>query len=143
MKKRILVALLFASLTGTALIAQNTIPASAKTQEAIAMGIVFPSTDEEMLVLNTKAEKLVWVEAVKGTVQPENVFQLVKHTGEEVVLTLEQLLNINPLLYELPQQVNRCENLVIQTADGSYHMLVVRSETMMANEIKRASIKTK
>lgn len=143
MKKRILVALLFASLTGTALIAQNTIPASAKTQEAIAMGIVFPSTDEEMLVLNTKAEKLVWVEAVKGTVQPENVFQLVKHTGEEVVLTLEQLLNINPLLYELPQQVNRCENLLIQTADGSYHMLVVRSETMMANEIKRASIKTK
>ncbi len=143
MKKRILVALLFASLTGNALTAQNTIPASAKTQEAIAMGIVFPSTDEEMLVLNTKAEKLVWVEAVKGTVQPENVFQLVKHTGEEVVLTLEQLLNINPLLYELPQQVNRCENLLIQTADGSYHMLVVRSETMMANEIKRASIKTK
>jgi hypothetical protein len=143
MKKRILVALLFASLTGTALIAQNTIPASAKTQEAIALGIVSPSTDEEMLVLNTKAEKLVWVEAVKGTVQPENVFPLVKHTGEEVVLTLEQLLNINPLLYELPQQVNRCENLLIQTADGSYHMLVVRSETMMANEIKRASIKTK
>lgn len=143
MKQRILVALLFFSLFGSAIFAQNTITPSPKTQEAIDLGIVSPSTDEEILVLNTKAEKLVWVEEVKGTVNPANVFALVKHTGEEVVLTLPQLLAINPLLYELPQQVNRCENLLVQTTDGSYHMLVVRSETMMANEIKRASVKTK
>lgn len=142
MKKHIIVAMLFLGLSGTAIYAQN-IPASPKTQEAIDLGLVSPATDEEMLILNTKAEKLVWIESVKGEVNPYNVFPLVKQTGESVVLTYQQLLNINPLLFELPQQVNRCENLLVQTSDGNYYLLVVRSESMMENEIKRATLKSK
>jgi hypothetical protein len=46
-------------------------------------------------------------------------------------------------MYELPQQTNVCENLLVQTTDGTYHMLIVRSVTMMENEIKRASLKSK
>ena len=143
MKKRLILAFVFFGALSFDTSAQSTIPASAKTQQAIDLGLYNPSTDEEMIELNTKAEKMCWGEDVKGTPNPENVFVLMTHTGEEVSLSLSQLLSINPLMYELPQQTNVCENLLIQTTDGTFHMLIVRSVTMMENEIKRASLKSK
>jgi hypothetical protein len=125
------------------MMAQTSIPASPKVKEAIDLGIINPTSDEEMLKMNTTAEKLVWIEQVKGTPNPTSEFQLIKHTGEAKLLSLSELENINPLLFQLPQQHNRCENLLVKTTDGSYHILVVRSETMMANEIKRATAKKK
>jgi hypothetical protein len=142
MKKRFFSALLFAGIICGSTYGQS-VPASPKTQQAIDLGLVMPSTDIEMLSLNTKAEKLVWTEELKSAVNPDQVFQLMTHAGEEVTLSLEQLLSINPLLYVLPQQANRCENLIVATTDAGYKMLVVRSEQMMANEIKRASLKSK
>jgi hypothetical protein len=143
MKKRLLLAFLLVGALKFEFFAQTTVPANAKSQQAIDLGLFNPSTDQEMIALNTRAEKLCWVEDVKTSVNEENVFVLTTHMGEEVSLTLPQLLSINPLLYELPQKVNQCENLIVQTTDGTYHLLVVRSETMMQNEIKRATLQSK
>lgn len=91
--------------------------------------------------LMLRAEKLCWFEAVKpGTEQTP--FQMLSRTGEPVVLTEAEVSDFNPLLYQLPQEANRCQNLVIQTTSGTRHLLIVRSSEMMAKEKQRKQVRT-
>ncbi len=90
--------------------------------------------------LMLRAEKLCWFEGVKpGTEQTP--FQMLNRNGEPVVLTEAEVSDFNPLLYQLPQEVNRCQNLVIQTQEGTRHLLIVRSSDMMAKEQQRQQVK--
>jgi len=90
--------------------------------------------------LMLRAEKLCWFEAVK-TGTDQTPFQLFNRAGEPVVLTEADVADFNPLLYQLPQEANRCQNLVIQTTAGTRHLLIVRSSEMMAKELQRKQVR--
>jgi hypothetical protein len=45
--------------------------------------------------------------------------------------------DFNPLLFNLPQQQVRCENLSVQTTSGNSYLLIVRSEEQMQKEWQR------
>lgn len=87
-----------------------------------------------------RAEKLCWFESIKPGMQL-SAHQLTNRDGDPVVLTEAQLQDFNPLMYQLPQQEMQCENLMIQTAEGNQHLLVVRSADMMRKEADRAQVK--
>jgi hypothetical protein len=94
--------------------------------------------EQQQLLLN--AEKLCWFESVKAD-QSGSLFTLMNKQGQTVTLFNAQLADFNPLLYVLPQDEIRCENLLIQTAEGDQHLLIVRSKQMMRKEANRKEVK--
>jgi len=68
-------------------------------------------------------------------------YSLTDRSGNMVVLTDAMVADFNPLLYNLPQQSNRCENLPVQTTSGKHYLLIVRSDEMMQKEWQRRLIK--
>jgi hypothetical protein len=90
--------------------------------------------------LMLRAEKLCWFEGVKPGIE-QTPFQILNRNGEQVVLTEAEVSDFNPLMYQLPQEANRCQNLVIQTQEGTRHLLIVRSTEMMIKEQQRQQVK--
>jgi uncharacterized protein YfaA (DUF2138 family) len=97
-------------------------------------------TANQLATLEFRAEKLCWFEQVKNENQT-SWYTLVDLEGNSVAITDAMVLDFNPLLYNLPQQSVRCENLPIQTTSGNQLLLIVRSEEMMQKEWERHSIK--
>jgi hypothetical protein len=98
------------------------------------------SQTQQELLLN--AEKLCWFEPVKANSESV-IYTLVNRQGQNVTLSNAQLADFNPLLYTLPQDEVRCENLVIQTKEGDKHLLIVRSKQMMQREAKAMEVKSR
>jgi hypothetical protein len=93
------------------------------------------STNEKAM-LEFRAEKLCWFEQVKNEQQSE-WYTLTDNNGNSVELTDAMVADFNPLLFNLPQQAVRCENLPVQTTSGNQYLLIVRSEEMMQKEWQR------
>jgi hypothetical protein len=98
------------------------------------------TAETQQLLLN--AEKLCWFESAKQETSA-SVFTLTNRQGQSVTLTEADIADFNPLLYALPQDEVRCENLLIQTVEGNQHLLIVRSKQMMQNEAKRKQNSTR
>ncbi|MFN5621856.1 MAG: hypothetical protein ACK478_11170 [Flavobacteriales bacterium] len=116
--------------------AQERLNAAYSASERAALS----SQEQQQLLLN--AEKLCWFEPVKAD-QTGEVFTLTSRQGQPVTLSNAQLADFNPLLYSLPQDEVRCENLRIQTLEGDHHLLIVRSKQMMQREAKAKEVKTR
>ena len=97
------------------------------------------STNDKAL-LEFRAEKLCWFEQLKSESQSE-WYSLTDNNGNSVELTDAMVADFNPLLFNLPQQTVRCENLAVQTTSGKQYLLIVRSSDMMQKEWERRVIK--
>jgi hypothetical protein len=97
-------------------------------------------SDNELALLEFRAEKLCWFEQLKSESQSE-WYSLTDNNGNSVELTDAMVADFNPLLFNLPQQTMRCENLPVQTTSGKQYLLIVRSSEMMQKEWERRVIK--
>ena len=113
---------------------------SIKVHQAFSSEALSAMTANQLATLEFRAEKLCWFEQVKNENQT-SWYTLVDLEGNSVAITDAMVLDFNPLLYNLPQQSARCENLPIQTTSGNQLLLIVRSEEMMQKEWERHSIK--
>jgi hypothetical protein len=112
---------------------------SQRVQQARTSAELNAMTIEERAMLEFRAEKLCWFEQVKpGSDAP--FFTLTDRNGNAVELTDAIVADFNPLLYTLPQQTVRCENLPVQTTSGNRYLLIVRSEEMMSKEWQRRQV---
>lgn len=119
---------------------QNVAP-SEKVLQAFSSSEIARMQQSEIARLNLRGDKLCWFEEVKPSAS-FTPYQLVSKDGRNVSISSNELNTFNPLLYNLPQRENTCENLFILTSDGKEKLLVVRSETMMRQEWER-SLKSK
>ena len=125
------------ALLSTGTFAQST--PSQRVQQARTPNELNAMTAEERAMLEFRAEKLCWFEQVKpGSDAP--FFTLTDRNGNAVELTDAIVADFNPLLYTLPQQAVRCENLPVQTTSGNRYLLIVRSEEMMTKEWQRRQV---
>lgn len=113
---------------------------STKVHQAFSVEAISEMTASRLATLEFRAEKLCWFEQVKNEDQ-SSWYTLVDLNGNSVAITDAMVLDFNPLLYNLPQQAVRCENLPIQTTSGNQLLLIVRSEEMMQKEWERRSVK--
>ncbi|MFM7233382.1 MAG: hypothetical protein ACKOZM_02250, partial [Flavobacteriales bacterium] len=97
-------------------------------------------SENQQAMLAFRAEKLCWFEEVKNPTETQ-WYSLTDRNGNAVILTDDMVADFNPLIYTLPQQSNRCENLPVQTTSGNSYLLIVRSDEMMQKEWKRREIK--
>jgi hypothetical protein len=97
-------------------------------------------SESERATLEFRAEKLCWFEQIKDESQ-QQWYTLTDLNGNAVVLTDAMVADFNPLLYALPQQAVRCENLPVQTNTGNRYILIVRSQEMMQKEWQRRQTK--
>jgi hypothetical protein len=111
-----------------------------RVQQAYTSQDLNAMTNEQRVALEFRAEKLCWFEELKSQAET-SWFALTDKSGNSVTFTDEMVNDFNPLLYNLPQQANRCENLPIQTTSGRNYLLIVRSEEMMQKEWERRVIK--
>jgi hypothetical protein len=118
--------------------AQST-PAS-KVQQARTAQQIAAMSENELAMLEFRAEKLCWFEQLKNESQSE-WYSLTDNNGNSVELTDAMVADFNPLLFILPQQTVRCENLPVQTTSGKQYLLIVRSVEMMQKEWERRIIK--
>lgn len=122
----------------TAVMAQSA--PSVRVQQAFSHEEIQAMNESRLATWSFRAEKLCWFEQLKSNVE-QQWYTLVDREGNPVVLTDAMVADFNPLLYNLPQQSNRCENLPVQTSSGNAYLLIVRSEEMMQKEWQRRSIK--
>jgi len=113
---------------------------TARVKEAFSAEELSAMSENQQSVLEFRAEKLCWFEAVKNPTESQ-WYSLTDRSGNMVVLTDAMVADFNPLLYNLPQQSNRCENLPVQTTSGKHYLLIVRSDEMMQKEFQRRLIK--
>lgn len=113
---------------------------STKVRQAFSSEALSEMSAAQLATLEFRAEKLCWFEQVKNETQA-SWYTLVDLAGNAVAITDAMVLDFNPLLYTLPQQSARCENLPILTTSGNQLLLIVRSEEMMQKEWERRSIK--
>jgi hypothetical protein len=112
---------------------------SQRVQQARTSAELNAMTIDERAMLEFRAEELCWFEQVKpGTDAP--FLTLTDRNGNIVELTDAIVADFNPLLYNLPQQSVRCENLPVQTTSGNQYLLIVRSEEMMSKEWQRRQV---
>lgn len=124
-------------LTGVNSFGQKFAP-SVKVKQAFSSSEIADMQQSEIVLLNVRGEKLCWFEDVK-THGSAPIFQLVSRDGKKVNIHSNDLKSFNPLMYQLPQSKNVCENLLIETTDGVKKLLIVRSENMMQKEIERSA----
>jgi hypothetical protein len=111
-----------------------------KVQQARSTQELSALSQNELALLEFRAEKLCWFENVKN----DNLmdwYTLTDRNGNSVALTDDMVADFNPLLFNLPQQQVRCENLPVQTTSGNHYVLIVRSEEQMQKEWQRRLIK--
>lgn len=111
-----------------------------RVQQALSAKEMSALSQDELALLEFKAEKLCWFEAFKGEV-PAAWYTLTDRNGNAVELTDALVGDFNPLLFNLPQQMIQCENLPVQTTSGNQYLLIVRSEEQMQKEWQRRVIK--
>jgi hypothetical protein len=111
-----------------------------KVQQARTAQQIAAMSDNELALLEFRAEKLCWFEQLKSESQSE-WYSLTDNNGNSVELTDAMVADFNPLLFNLPQQTVRCENLPVQTTSGKQYLLIVRSSDMMQKEWERRVIK--
>ena len=112
----------------------------ARLKQAYSAEELSAMSENQQAVLEFRAEKLCWFEQVKNPA--ESIwYTLADRNGNSVALTDAMVADFNPLLFNLPQQSNRCENLPVQTTSGKQYLLIVRSEEMMQKEWQRRLIK--
>ena len=107
-----------------------------KVQQARTAEQLNAMSTNEKAMLEFRAEKLCWFEQIKNEQQSE-WYALTDNNGNSVQLTDAMVADFNPLLFNLPQQSVRCENLPVQTTSGNQYVLIVRSEEMMNKEWQR------
>lgn len=107
-----------------------------KVQQARTAEQLNAMSTNEKAMLEFRAEKLCWFEQIKNEQQSE-WYALTDNNGNSVQLTDAMVADFNPLLFNLPQQSVRCENLPVQTTSGNQYLLIVRSEEMMNKEWQR------
>ena len=112
---------------------------SQRVQQARTANELHAMTTEEIAMLEFRAEKLCWFEQVKPSTDAP-FFTLTDRNGNVLELTDAIVADFNPLLYTLPQQTVRCENLPVQTTSGNRYLLIVRSEEMMTKEWQRRQL---
>ena len=112
---------------------------AAKVQQARTAREMSEMSQNERAELEFRAEKLCWFEELKDESSVE-WYSLSDRNGGTVALTDEMVADFNPLLFNLPQQLIRCENLPVQTTSGKKYLLIVRSDEMMKTEWKRREI---
>jgi hypothetical protein len=106
-----------------------------KVQQARSAQELSALSQHELAQLEFRAEKLCWFEDIKNETQID-WYTLTDRNGNAVVLTDAMVADFNPLLYTLPQQTVRCENLPVQTSSGNQYLLIVRSAEQMQKEWK-------
>lgn len=106
-----------------------------KVQQARSASELSALSPHELAMLEFKAEKLCWFEDLKNDA-PAEWYTLRDLSGNPVVLTDAMVADFNPLLYSLPQQMVKCENLPVQTSSGNQYLLIVRSSEQMEKEWK-------
>lgn len=113
---------------------------SARVEQARTAAELGAMSESERATLEFRAEKLCWFEQIKDESQ-QQWYTLTDLNGNAVVLTDAMVADFNPLLYALPQQAVRCENLPVQTNTGNRYILIVRSQEMMQKEWQRRQTK--
>lgn len=111
-----------------------------KVQQSRSAQELSALSQNELALLEFRAEKLCWFEDVKGDA-PTEWYTLTDRNGNAVALTDAMVQDFNPLLFNLPQQQVRCENLAVQTTSGNSYLLIVRSEEQMQKEWQRRVVK--
>jgi hypothetical protein len=99
-------------------------------------------TSDEIITLNVIGDKLCVFKPMKDQT-PSESYQMKLRNGKSVVLSDADVANFNPLLYSLPGQDKVCENLVIQTKEGNFYMLVVKSQEIIDIEKKKCYVQMK
>ena len=132
--------LLMCALIVQAAIAWTQSSPAVKVQQARTAEQLNAMSTNERAMLEFRAEKLCWFEQVKNEQQSE-WYTLTDNNGNSVELTDAMVADFNPLLFNLPQQSVRCENLPVQTTTGNQFLLIVRSSEMMQKEWERRVIK--
>ncbi len=112
----------------------------AKVQQAYSAEEIAAMSENQLTALAFRAEKLCWFEEVKNSSE-STWYTLSDRMGNPVILTDAMVSDFNPLLFNLPQQSNRCENLPVQTDSGKHYLLIVRSDEMMKKEWQRRVVK--
>jgi hypothetical protein len=113
---------------------------AAKVQQSRTAEELSTLSQSELAQLEFRAEKLCWFEDLKGD-SPTEWYSLNDRNGNTVALTDAMVQDFNPLLFNLPQQQVRCENLPVQTTSGNRYLLIVRSQEQMQSEWQRRVIK--
>ncbi len=111
-----------------------------RVQQAFTPQELNSMTPEQLAALEFRAERLCWFEQLKSESQSE-WYSLTGNNGNRVELTDAMVADFNPLLFILPQQIIRCENLPVQTTSGKQYLLIVRSAEMMQKEWERRLLK--
>jgi|GEM_PF-1374175 len=112
---------------------------SAKVVQAFTTEQLTWKTYDDVNELNFRADHLVAVEPATKVAQAD--FQLKRISdGKSVVLPAADLMNFNPLLYTIPQDDLRCNNLYVASREGGVYLLVVLSKQQyyqQFNQFKR------
>lgn len=112
---------------------------SAKVAQAFTTEQLNWKSNEDVTELNFRADHLVAVEPASKVAQAD--FQLKRISdGKSVVLPAADLVNFNPLLYTIPQDDLRCNNLYVASREGGVYLLVVLSKQQYQqqfNQFKR------
>lgn len=111
-----------------------------KVQQARNAQELSALNQQELAALEFRAEKLCWFEQLKSE-SSATWYTLTDRNGNSVALTDAMVADFNPLLFNLPQQTIKCENLPVQTTSGNQYLLIVRSEEQMQKEWQRRQIK--
>jgi hypothetical protein len=128
--------ILLCALAAINLIAAAQSSPAVKVQQARSAQELSALSQNDMAALEFRAEKLCWFESFKGET-PAAWYTLTDRNGNTVALTDAMVADFNPLLFNLPQQTVRCENLPVQTTTGNQYLLIVRSEEQMQKQWQR------
>ena len=123
MKKVLIAFLVLTSLSAV----QAQIAPSEKVSSAKSKAVLASMTEDQIAELNFRSEHLVSVEASKGSVTPDFNLSLIEN-GKMVKLSDSELINLNSLLYSIPQDELICNNLHVQSKEGNSYTLDVLSK---------------
>ena len=133
---RLLYTLLFLSFVGAASAQTIQVQPNGAVRAAFTPEQLAWKSSEDVTELNFRASHLVAVEPAAKTTQAD--FQLKQLAdGKIVTLSSAELMNLNPLLYNIPQDEVRCNNFYVASKEGSVFLLVVLSKQQYAQQLNQ------